>query len=134
MNIEADESLDPEQLEFDKEEAQLVLKVARAHHTTCWLEQELAQSRCSEGTAITNLYKYQAEEAGRKLASAEYDIGRIHNTLHTNSVIPPEETSSPCKLKHRHEYSSPSVEHLSSADFAKHYTGMCIFVVLCSLH
>ena len=134
MNIEADESLDPEQLEFDKEEAQLVLEVARACRTTCQLKQELAQSRCSEGTAIANLYKYWTEEAGRKLASAKYDIGHIRNTLHTNSVIPLEETSSPHKLKCCREYSSPSVECLSPADFAKHYTSMCIFVVLCSLH
>ena len=133
MDIEADESLDPEQLEFDKEEAQLVLEVARVRRTTCQLEQELAQSRCSEGTAIANLYKYWAEEAGRKLASAEYDIGRIRNTLRTNGVIPLEGTSSPCKLKRHREYSSPSVERSSPADFAKRYTGMCIFVVLCSL-
>ncbi|KAF8126380.1 hypothetical protein EV363DRAFT_1401893 [Boletus edulis] len=61
--------------EFDEEEAQLGLELARARHIVCRLERELAEARCAESIALVGLYKHRAEGARTRHDHAEYDLG-----------------------------------------------------------
>lgn len=76
-----------------------------------------------------------AEEAGRRLATAEYDIGCVHNVLHNNGIISISlDASGPCRLKRRHSGSSPSTQAGSPINVSNsQYASMCRFTVLYSL-
>ncbi|KAF8548698.1 hypothetical protein OG21DRAFT_1516024 [Imleria badia] len=95
-----DELSDPEGLEFEREDARLVLEVARSRRTICRLEQQLAQAKIDENIALCTLFKYRAEEAERRLEGAEYDIGCVRNMMRSNGVtIPASDASGPRSLK-----------------------------------
>lgn len=68
------------------EDARLVLEVAKARRVVCQLEQDLAKAKNEETLVLCNLYKYRAEEAGKRLEEAEYDIGHVRNSLRNTGI------------------------------------------------
>ncbi|KAN0088192.1 hypothetical protein V8E55_005249 [Tylopilus felleus] len=85
-NHDSDNSPDPEQVEFAMEDARLVLEVAKARRVVCQIEQDLAKAKNEETLVLCNLYKYRAEEAGKRLEEAEYDIGHVRNSLRNTGI------------------------------------------------
>ncbi|KIK14015.1 hypothetical protein PISMIDRAFT_17581 [Pisolithus microcarpus 441] len=74
---EAEEE-DEERVERD--EAKLVLEVARVQRKVCRAKQQLSIARIKETNALGNLYRFRAEDAERKLNHAEFDLG--HTQVH----------------------------------------------------
>ncbi|KAH7909990.1 hypothetical protein BJ138DRAFT_1153966 [Hygrophoropsis aurantiaca] len=77
---------DVEVAEFEKRELELLLEVTRCQRNIRSLENELADARLRENTAVGDLYKFRAEVAERKLEGAEFDLGRVRNTMRQNEV------------------------------------------------
>ncbi|KIK20611.1 hypothetical protein PISMIDRAFT_12888 [Pisolithus microcarpus 441] len=65
---------------MERDEAKLVLEVARAQRKVCCTKQQLSIARIEETDALGNLYQFRAEDAERKLNHAEFDLG--HTQVH----------------------------------------------------
>ena len=67
--------VDQTDVDFDEVDAQIVLEIARTHHTIYHLEHELAETWCAEGQGLVKLYKHQAEDAKKQQDYAKFDLG-----------------------------------------------------------
>ncbi|KAF8124103.1 hypothetical protein EV363DRAFT_1586982 [Boletus edulis] len=72
--------------EFDEEEAQLGLELARARHIVCRLERELAEARCTESIALRSAYKH----------SVTPSTSTPHTTTRTTVLTKPAEMVTAC--------------------------------------
>ncbi|KAI6033738.1 hypothetical protein BKA83DRAFT_4536640 [Pisolithus microcarpus] len=79
-----EEEEDEERVERD--EAKLVLEVARAQRKVCRTEQQLSIAKIEETDALGNLYWFRAEDAERKLNHAEFDLGHVRHSIQKNGV------------------------------------------------
>ncbi|KAI5982919.1 hypothetical protein EDD15DRAFT_2202410 [Pisolithus albus] len=70
----------------ERDEAKLVLEVARAQRKVCRAEQQLSIARIEETDALGNLYRFRAEDAERKLNHAEFDLGYVRHSIRKNGV------------------------------------------------
>ena len=86
MTQNQDEPLDPKQMEFEMEDARLILNVVRAHRVVCQLKHDLIEAKGAENLALCDLYKHRAKESGKILASAEYEVGCVRNVLHDSPI------------------------------------------------
>ncbi|KIK11498.1 hypothetical protein PISMIDRAFT_19468, partial [Pisolithus microcarpus 441] len=79
-----EEEEDEEHVERD--EAKLVLEVARVQCKVCRAEQQLSIARIKETDALGNLYWFRAEDAERKLNHAEFDLRHVRHSIWKNGV------------------------------------------------
>ncbi|KAI6022371.1 hypothetical protein BKA83DRAFT_4126071 [Pisolithus microcarpus] len=79
-----EEEEDEEHMERD--EAKLVLEVARVQRKVCRTEQQLSIARIEETDALGNLYRFRAEDAERKLNHAEFDLRHFCHSIWKNGV------------------------------------------------
>ncbi|KAI5988186.1 hypothetical protein EDD15DRAFT_2199129 [Pisolithus albus] len=70
----------------ERDEAKLVLEVARAQRKICRVEQQLSTARLEEIDALGNLYRFRAELAERKLQYADFDVGHVRHSIRKNGV------------------------------------------------
>lgn len=70
----------------ERDEAKLVLEVARAQHKVCHTKQQLSIARIEETDALGNLYRFRAEDTERKLDHAEFDLRHVHHSIQKNGV------------------------------------------------
>ncbi|KAI5999663.1 hypothetical protein EDD15DRAFT_2193695 [Pisolithus albus] len=70
----------------ERDEAKLVLEVARAQRKICRVEQQLSTARLEEIDALGNLYWFRAELAERKLQYADFDVGHVRHSIRKNGV------------------------------------------------
>ncbi|KAI6034746.1 hypothetical protein BKA83DRAFT_4121794 [Pisolithus microcarpus] len=70
----------------ERDEAKLVLEVARAQRKICRVEQQLSTARLEEIDALGNLYRFRAELAERKLQYADFDLGHVRHSIRKNGV------------------------------------------------
>jgi len=103
-----------EELAFENEEAQLLLEVARARRTICRLERELAEAKSEENICLGRLYRHRAEEAERRLASAEYEVGYVRNRMRDTEVAVPVSEAPRKRKRHRTSRSAGSVDNSNS--------------------
>ncbi|KAI6016316.1 hypothetical protein BKA83DRAFT_4629079 [Pisolithus microcarpus] len=78
----------------ERDEVKLVLKVARAQHKICCIEQQLSTARLEEIDALGNLYWFRAELAERKLQYADFDLAH-QQTRHHLARLPAHPERSP---------------------------------------
>ncbi|KAI6014231.1 hypothetical protein BKA83DRAFT_4499420 [Pisolithus microcarpus] len=70
----------------ERDEAKLVLEVARAQCKICHIEQQLSTARLEEIDALGNLYQFRAELTERKLQYADFDLGHVRHSIQKNGV------------------------------------------------
>ncbi|KAF8414371.1 hypothetical protein L210DRAFT_880781, partial [Boletus edulis BED1] len=70
----------------EKEEARLLLEVVRAQCHVHQLEQDTVLAQLRENTAIGELYKFQADQAHKKLDTSECDLGYLHNEIRKHGI------------------------------------------------
>jgi hypothetical protein len=64
-----------------EDEARNLLNLANAERETRRIEKSLADSRVEKTILRMQLYQSEAKKATRKLQQAEYEVGRVRNTL-----------------------------------------------------
>ncbi|KAG6373016.1 hypothetical protein JVT61DRAFT_7069 [Boletus reticuloceps] len=72
--------------ESEREEARLLLSVARAQHCLRQLEQDVVHAQLAENTALNELYQFRASQAQKNLDATEYDLGCLRNTIRKNGI------------------------------------------------
>ena len=79
------DSSNTEAAEAKRVDLELLLKVMRCQHNICMLENELADARVQENIMVGNLYRFQANEAEKRLEGTEFDLGCICNAMCKNT-------------------------------------------------
>ncbi|KAI6013391.1 hypothetical protein PISMIDRAFT_9504 [Pisolithus microcarpus 441] len=80
------EEEEEEEERAERDEAKLVLEVARAQRKICHVEQQLSTARLEDIDALGNLYQFRAELAERKLQYADFNLGHVHHSIRKNGV------------------------------------------------
>ncbi|KAG6379776.1 hypothetical protein JVT61DRAFT_10314 [Boletus reticuloceps] len=70
----------------EKEEARLLLEVVRAQCHVRQMEQDTVLAQLQENTAIGELYKFQADQAHKKLDTSECDLGYLRNEIRKHGI------------------------------------------------
>ncbi|KAF8419508.1 hypothetical protein L210DRAFT_3510735 [Boletus edulis BED1] len=71
----------------EREEAHLLLSVARAQRQLRQLEQDVIHAQLTENIALGELYQFRADQAQKNLDTTEYDLGCLRNTIRKNGIV-----------------------------------------------
>ncbi|KAG6377805.1 hypothetical protein JVT61DRAFT_14579 [Boletus reticuloceps] len=72
--------------ESEREEARLLLNVARAQRYLRQLEQDVIHAQLAENAVLSELYQFRASQSQKKLDATEYDLGCLRNTIRKSGI------------------------------------------------
>ncbi|KAF8433354.1 hypothetical protein L210DRAFT_3507106 [Boletus edulis BED1] len=105
LRTDIDDTSDPEREEFERQEALLVVKVARVQLAVRRSEKDLVRAQLDETTVLDTLHKCRLAEMERRFDMAESHLGSIRNSIRTNGGILCERSLH----KHRRQDSTSSI-------------------------
>ena len=100
--------VDQTDMEFDKEDAQLVLEAAQACQAVCCLKQELAKAHCVKSGTLLKLYKYWANGTKKRHDHTEFDLDVTQDAVTSNPNTSDMSVVCRANTKHPHMLSSPA--------------------------